>query len=240
MYARLASLVSERTSIPTSERDISRVVAAIATAVDIWQVVDLAKCPFNAVVETVQILSTEGLAEVTGTSVRLTERGQALAEQHGDARLVSLRCPDCGGRGVTFQPLHKARERFERLAESRPTPVEAYDQAYVTTSTVFARVAAFLDRGDLAGRDLLVLGDDDLMGLAAALTGYPRSVTVIEIDQRLVDFIRDAAASEKLALDVRTVDLREPLPAGLRPGWNFSLPGGWKACAAADAPATLA
>ncbi|MFN8532842.1 MAG: bis-aminopropyl spermidine synthase family protein [Dehalococcoidia bacterium] len=215
MYARLAALVSERTAIPTTERDIERILAAIPAAADLWQVVDLAKCPFNQVVETVRTLAAEGLADVGETSVGLSSRGRALATERQAVPFGSLRCTCCEGRSVTDERLTEARRRFEALEAGRPQPIETYDQAFVTTDTVFARLAAFADRGDLAGRDLLVLGDDDLMGLAAALTGLPRRVVVIEIDQRLNDFIRRIAAAERLALEVQTVDLRDPLPAGL-------------------------
>jgi predicted methyltransferase len=215
LYAWLAAAVSERTAIPTSERDIERILAAIPDATDLWQVVDLAKCPFNQVVETVRALAEAGLADVGETSVRLTDRGRALAEERGAVLPASMRCPTCSGRGVVDASISEARQRFDRVAVGRPAPIEAYDQAYVTTDTVFARVAAFLDRGDLAGRDLLVLGDDDLMGLAAALTGLPRRVVVIEIDERLNDFIRQVARDERLPLEVQTVDLRDPLPPSL-------------------------
>ncbi|MCS6802832.1 MAG: bis-aminopropyl spermidine synthase family protein [Chloroflexota bacterium] len=215
MYARLAALVSERTAIPTTERDIERILAALPAAADIWQAVDLAKCPFNQVVETVRVLAADGLADVGETSIALTERGRALAAERNAVPPPSLRCAACAGRGVSDEQLAEARRRFDAIAEGRPRPIAVYDQAYVTTDTVFARLAAFADRGDLAGRDLIVLGDDDLIGIAAALTGLPNRVVVVEIDERLNEFIRQVAAAERLALDVLTVDLRDPLPSSL-------------------------
>ncbi|MDP2727485.1 MAG: bis-aminopropyl spermidine synthase family protein, partial [Dehalococcoidia bacterium] len=78
-----------------------------------------------------------------------------------------------------------------------------------------ARLALMADRGDLEGKDLLVLGDDDLMGLAAALTALPRRIVVIEIDPRLTGFMKEAARSEGLPLEVVTHNLEEPLPEAL-------------------------
>lgn len=215
MYARLAALVSERTAIPTTERDIERILAAIPASADLWQVVNRAKCPFNQVVETVRVLAAEGLADVGETSIALTAAGRALAAERSAVPPPSLRCAGCAGRGVSDEQLAVARRRFEAIEGGRPRPIPLYDQAFATTDTVFARIAAFADRGDLAGRDLLVLGDDDLIGIAAALTGLPRRVVVIEIDERLNDFIRQVAAAERLPLEVQTVDLRDPLPPSL-------------------------
>jgi predicted methyltransferase len=215
LYARLAARISERTAIPTTERDIERILAAIPSAPDLWAVVDRAKCPFNQVVETVRLLAEEGLAEVGETSVTLTERGQALAAERNAVPPPRCRCTACAGRGVVTAQLTEARLRFEALVRERPRPIAVYDQAYVTIDTVFARLAFFADRGDLAGRDLLVLGDDDLVGLAAALTGLPRRVVVLEIDERLNDFMRAAASAAGVPLTVETVDLRLPLPPSI-------------------------
>jgi predicted methyltransferase len=44
----------------------------------------------------------------------------------------------------------------------------------------------------------------------------PQSVTVFEIDRRVVDFVRESAAKFKLPISAECVDLREPLPAVLR------------------------
>jgi hypothetical protein len=67
-------------------------------------------------------------------------------------------------------------------------------------------------RGDLSGKRLIVLGDDDLVGLAAALSGLPQRVSVLEIDDELVGFIEEAKGRWGLKmLDVWVHDLREPL-----------------------------
>ena len=52
------------------------------------------------------------------------------------------------------------------------------------------------ERGNLIGKRILVIGDDDLFSLAAALTGLPSWVVVLEKDPRLVAFINHVARVE--------------------------------------------
>ena len=60
----------------------------------------------------------------------------------------------------------------------------------------------------------MILGDDDLLGIVLGLSGLPKSVTVVEIDPRLVDFIQDTASRGGFEIRVVQFDLRRPLPEG--------------------------
>src|SRR5690606_18245116 len=55
------------------------------------------------------------------------------------------------------------------------------------------RLALLAARRDLAGRDLLLLGDDVLTSVAAALPGLPRRIGVLDVDARIINYIRDVA-----------------------------------------------
>jgi len=70
-------------------------------------------------------------------------------------------------------------------------------------------------KGDVAGREILVLGDDDLLSVALSLTGAPKRVVALDIDPRIVDFLTWIARDRRLALDVVHHDLRYPLPPEL-------------------------
>ncbi|MFN4182145.1 MAG: bis-aminopropyl spermidine synthase family protein, partial [bacterium] len=63
---------------------------------------------------------------------------------------------------------------------------------------------------------ILILGDDDLVSIALMLTGKPSRIVVLEIDDRLTDFIsRNARILGFSALEVRKSDLRHPLTEDL-------------------------
>jgi len=81
------------------------------------------------------------------------------------------------------------QERLARLFDGRPLAETGYDQRHVTTRTSLLRALYLLHRGDLAGKRVVLLGDDDLTSLALALVGGAASLTVLEIDERLVGFL---------------------------------------------------
>lgn len=208
----IAQRVAQRTSLETTVRDVQRVLSAVLANADFWEVVGLADRPFNQVAETLKALEEVGWVSFREGRVFVTDNGLAHCREQAIAPRVLHRCPSCDGRGISLDDFRTALARFERIAENRPKPIEEFDQAYVSTATTMARVALMADRGDLRGRRLLVLGDDDLVGIAAALTGLPSRVTVIEVDERLVEFTASASERESLGVEVAVHDLRDPLP----------------------------
>ncbi len=101
----------------------------------------------------------------------------------------------------------------------RPKVDVTLDQAKATLETVMKRVALLLQFGDVEGLDILILGDDDALSLALCATNLPRSVTVVEVDERILDFLQ--SEYEKLEikntqLKLINADLREQLPTSLR------------------------
>jgi len=204
------------TVVPISERDVERTLSALLASEDIWRVIDLSQVPVMALVRVLSALKGAGLLDWDGGRLVLTPAGREFTESLGIGPRLELKCPHCGGRGTTLGPVGEIAGRFREIAADRPEAIQDYDQGYVTEETTLHRVAFMWSRGDLYGKDLIVLGDDDLVSIAAALTRAPRKVVVLEIDQRLVDFIRDVAEKERLPIEVKQHDLREPLSPDLK------------------------
>ncbi|HAF71247.1 MAG: Uncharacterized protein XD60_0580 [Acetothermia bacterium 64_32] len=211
----VAAEVRERTSAAFTDRDAERILAAILSSEDIWRVIDLADVPVMALCAALEVMGRAGWVEFTESRIRLTDAGRKLVQGLGIAPARELRCGRCGGRGLELGPVAKIAERFKRIVEARPEAIQEFDQGYVTEESTLYRVAFMWARGDLVGKELLVLGDDDLVSIAAALTGAPRRVVVLDIDERILEFVREVAQGEGLCLEVRHHDLRNPLPAGL-------------------------
>ncbi len=208
----LADEVSEHLGFPVSPADVRRVWAALAADPSFWSFAPRARVPLRAAGAVVARLEAAGLVSLEGDKVRLTPAGRTALEQAGIAPLPAPECPACRGTGVVGERfLPEQAARFYRIAAARPAPVAEYDQVQLLSEDVWRRVAFMAERGDLAGLDLLVLGDDDLLSVATALTGLPRRVVVLEVDRRLVDFINGVAREEGLSLSARVADLREPL-----------------------------
>jgi predicted methyltransferase len=60
----------------------------------------------------------------------------------------------------------EALRRFDSIHGRRPPALRVFDQAYVAPETTFARIALADSHGDIRGKDIVILGDDDLRGLA--------------------------------------------------------------------------
>jgi predicted methyltransferase len=77
--------------------------------------------------------------------------------------------------------------------------------------------------GALAGKDVLVLGDDDSLSAAVALAGkalsptgrLARRVVAVDTDERILTHLRDIAVAEDVLIGLVHHDLRKPLPKDL-------------------------
>ena len=87
-----------------------------------------------------------------------------------------------------------------------------FDQGNMWAEDVALRLQFMNDRGDLKDKSLVLIGDDDLFSLAAALTGLPTKVTVLEIDDRLVKFINRVAKDRGLPVQAFNMDLQKVPP----------------------------
>jgi hypothetical protein len=211
----IAQEVRDNTGLPFTPRDAERVLAAALTSEDIWRIIDLADVPVMALCSALRAMERAGWLDFSRGRVALTLAGLEVVWEAGIAPALELRCGRCGGRGVELGPVAQIAEKFQKIAASRPEAIQQFDQGYVTEDSTLYRISYLWNRGDLVGKELLVLGDDDLVSLAAALTRAPKRVVMLDIDERLVDFVRTVARQEGLEVEVLQHDLREPLPQGL-------------------------
>ncbi len=210
---QIALEAEKRTQVPAYPRSVEKVVSAVMSSSNFWKIVDLSDEPLPLVAEILKLLKEHDLVIFEGNQILLTEAGAELARKLGIEPFASHRCPNCKGRGIVIDgSLREAYEKFLKIQENRPPAIHQFDQGYVTPENTFARVALADDRGDLRGKNVVVLGDDDLMSIALALSGLPKKVTILEIDERLVNFIKEVSDRYNLNIDARVHDLRQPLP----------------------------
>lgn len=153
---------------------------------------------------------------------QLTDSGRAL---FGGARLAvpACVCPNCAGRGLVVPPGLAASVRdVARFARRAPAPRVELDQCHCTVETKVRRVLALHEADALAGRRVLLLGDDDLVSLAIASVvarfGSGRmleQLTVVDVDPRVIAFARRELARAPFAVACIEHDLRRPLPSEL-------------------------
>ena len=132
-------------------------------------------------------------------------------------------CPGCRGRGIVvgeeLAPL--VRELAQAVRGGPPARLEL-DQCHCTVDTKLLRLLAIHEAGALVGRRILLLGDDDLAGLAIRLLvdrygsrSTIASLAIVDIDPGLVSFLAHELAGAPFPVMCVEHDLRRPLPLEL-------------------------
>ncbi len=190
LLKEVATSVQEETKVRLHRRNVERVLSALLTVNDFWKVIDLSDLPVPAVAGIVKKFIKEGIIFTDDReNILLTQKGYDLVSDLGISPVVDLSCQSCEGRGYPFHIDKEFYRTFVELAKERPTPIRDYDQGAVTPETTVSRVLFIESRGDLAGKDIIVMGaEDDLTGLAVALRRKAKSVLVIDIDERLIEY----------------------------------------------------
>ena len=105
-----------------------------------------------------------------------------------------------------FASINKIKE----ILNNRPEPDFALDQSHAISSTVVNRALYLLKKGDIEGRKIVFLGDDDATSLAVGLLNLAEEITVIDIDPNVIKFLSDGANTLSFKnFNVIKHDLRE-------------------------------
>ncbi len=185
-----------------------------AGPVSVYRLLDAQDGTLPEFFQHLQGLQQRGWVQVDAGQARLTPEGQRAA-----ATLVAagpLRCEACEGTGYRLSPFFRqVLAQYRELIAARPQAIERYDQGYISPEGVVRRVAFMYERGDLYG-DIFIVGDDDLLSLAAALTGLPRRIVVVDIDERLIAFLQRTAQTHGFPIEASRYDVQQAFPASWR------------------------
>lgn len=205
--------IEQHTGFECYNRHVRRILSGVLASSNFWKIADYADIPIPLISHILAALEEQGFLKIQ-KGIVLTERGRRWCEQEEIEPAKRYVCPTCNGKKYPIVlPFQKVYRQFLKLTSDRPAPIQQYDQGYVTPETTIARLVIADERNDLKNRRIVVLGDDDLVSLALALTGLPKEVVVFEIDERIVDYI-NAKAKQMRIHYVRALryDLKNPLP----------------------------
>ncbi len=211
---QIADAIQQQTGIYTNARSIERIARALLTETDFWHIIDQSDEVVPIVAATLEYFKEQGWIHQENDRLTLTPEGKKQILDHWKiVRLPDYACRTCDGRGIDIRRLpESAVQTFMQIHRERPAAIIDYDQGYITPECTLARVGFAHWKGDVDHREILVLGDDDLVSLALCLIGKPRRITVVEIDERLVQFIQKWAAAFDFPIEIRHFDLSRPLP----------------------------
>jgi len=113
--------------------------------------------------------------------------------------------------------LKELNRRFKEIVQKRPIENRMYEQRPVTLQTSLFRALYLLHRGDLIEKDIVLLGDDDLTSIAICLIGGFSSLTILEIDDKIVDYLEAIFVEFGFQnCKVQVYDANEEIPAELK------------------------
>jgi len=212
MFQKIVKTIERNIKIRTYSRAIEDILMVIKKFNDIWLIIRYSRQPIRVVHQALKFLENKGIIKIN-KKIEVTEKGDQILKQLNLDFNPHVVCKICQGRGINYKFDEKLYKKFLEIQEKRPKPLERYAQGYVTPETTIARVLFADYCGDLQGREIISLGaEDDLTGLALALTKKPKRVTVLDIDKRLIDFDNYWAKKLNLNLKAEVFDLRKKLP----------------------------
>lgn len=106
---------------------------------------------------------------------------------------------------------------IEDLRGKRPASRRGWDQFAATAQTTARRALLMNFLGDIEGKRLMFLGDDDLMSATAAKFFCPEKVMVLDIDPRMLAWVKKAGEGK---VTVTEYDARKPLPLDQRGNYD--------------------
>ena len=112
-------------------------------------------------------------------------------------------------------------EKYQSIYNNRPQVDVTVDQAKGTIETAFKRALLCLKKHTLIGKNILCVGDDDLVSIALGLllkelysdaSMIKNRICVFDIDDRYIDYIASIAKQYGLVVECLKIDLKDPLP----------------------------
>lgn len=183
---------------------------------NLWEIINIQDGDIKGALQALNNLKIEGLIDYEGEKAIITSKGLEALEKEEIPSYINTRCGSCKGKGlVVASEFQGVLDDFSKIFLNRPKETAEFDQGVVPPENSLRRAEFLYERGDLEGREILLLGDDDLTSIVLSLTRLPKEVKVIEIDQRIVDYINEVAKEYKLNVSAETYNASDPLPGHL-------------------------
>lgn len=177
--------------------------------ISVYQLIDEQDASLPEFFEIFEKLQAQKLLKVIGGRVALTEKGREIAKFYLKSE---VKCKVCDGTGYKIDPFfRKVLSKFLKITKNRPPAVEKFDQGFISEEGVIRRLEFIHERGDIYG-SFFIVGDDDLLSIALSLTDLPKKVVVVDIDERLVDFINSTAKDYDLKVKAYVYDVQRAFP----------------------------
>lgn len=204
---------------------VRRILRAAATQ-DVISLKELARevtIPLPVVSAVRREMEKRGVLERAGGGLRVSKKGRALLVEAGVVtQNFNKHMPSATStKKETSIPRDMSNivKKIESAHSAMPGVDVTLDQSYALPETSLRRVLYAMDSDALAGRNVIFLGDDDLISLAASYvlnaSGAKARLSVVELDGRITSHILKTNSGVKPGIECIVHNLRNPLPPGL-------------------------
>lgn len=181
----------------------------------LWGLCDRSQFPLGEIIRTLKSLQKGGYISIEEDGIRLTKQGiKAIGRSTGD--YDGSTCQHCDGKGIVLdKSFQKILVEFKEIVKDRPAPSINFFQGYMREEDVVSRAALMHRYGDLRQRDIVLMGDDDLLSVVLSLTGMPARICVLDADERLGNFLMKVNKERGFEIEFNKYNVEDPLPKGL-------------------------
>lgn len=219
-FSIILDSIAKKADIAEGKRAVEDIIRVIYRhqPISTKKIAQKTRLPLPIVAKVRTLLEREKMLKRTNRGAKLTELGIKFAENFLKLKHKrSLTCDKCKGRGIVLDEFFEnILDKVKVWAEKRPLVDTSIDQSFATPETATYRTALMYERGDLEGKRILFVGDDDLTSLPTALTHMPEEVVVVDIDDRILTLINKFSKEEGVEIKTIKHDLRKPIPTSLR------------------------
>jgi len=184
---------------------------------NLWQLIRTQDSSIKEFVEELKRLEKSRIIKKEGSLFKLNRENLKIKPHP----YLESKCDFCG-QGINLsKDFVNIKEQFEEMVEKRPPPREDYDQGFMRREDTLKRAIFMYERGDVEGKQIFILGDDDLLTLAIGLMRLAKRITVVEIDERIIEFIIQSARKFNLSnIEVFRYNVLDELPPNLQGSYH--------------------
>lgn len=223
---RLLAEIASATSLREGAEGVARILRSIFShePISLKDLSQESRLPLPVLAAVRKELERAGLTARHPQGISLTPKGLKFVEQQMNITIKDdeSRQSAHSQRMLITEKFLPALEKLNYYFRQRPSVDVTLDQTSALPESVIRRVLYMYEAGALEGKNVLFVGDDDSVSLATALVGralgrekFCERLTVIETDERIIDFINRFSRAESLPIECVRHDLRDALPAHL-------------------------
>ncbi len=108
-----------------------------------------------------------------------------------------------------------ALPELQAIEKSRQRSYRDFDQFRALPESTVEKVRLMFYRGDVEGRKIILVGDNDLASVALGLSRLAKKITVLDLDKNVLNQIKDASMKNSLDVEVINYDVKRELPQEL-------------------------